>query len=54
MPSLLVSLGTSPAIVPEAFLLPDVTFEAVHVITTERPDIAPIHDFFAGRFPKVA
>ncbi len=34
MAALFVSLGTSPAIVPEAFLLPGVTFTAVHVITT--------------------
>ncbi len=53
MPSLLVSLGTSPAIVPEAFLLPGVTFEAVHVITTERPDVTPIREFFAHKFPGV-
>ncbi len=53
MPSLLVSLGNSPAIVPEAFLLPGVAFEAVHVITTERPDVAPIKDFFDHKFPNV-
>lgn len=54
MPSLLVSLGTSPAIVPEAFLLPSATFDAVHVITTEGPKVAPIHAFFSSKYPDVA
>ena len=32
--TLLITLGTSPAIVPEAYLLPGVRFRAVHVLTT--------------------
>jgi hypothetical protein len=32
--TLLVSLGTSPAIVPEAFLFPGASFDQVHVLTT--------------------
>ncbi len=53
MPTLLVSLGTSPAIVPEAFLLPDVEFDAVHVLTTdsERVDTAFITGWFQQRAP---
>jgi len=33
-PVLLVSLGTSPALIPEAFLRPEVRFAAGHVLTT--------------------
>jgi len=46
MSVLLISLGTSPAIVPEAFLLPDVAFQAVHVLTTEKPDTGMVEAFF--------
>ena len=35
MSVLLMTLGISPAIVPEAYLLPGVTFKAVHALTTE-------------------
>jgi hypothetical protein len=44
--TLFISLGTSPAIVPEAFLLPGSAFEAVHVLTTERPAVSMVQDFF--------
>jgi adenosine deaminase len=54
MPTLLVSLGTSPAIVPEAFLLPGVEFTAVHVLTTEKPDVSLVREFFARHAPKAA
>lgn len=50
-PVLLISLGTSPAIVPEAFLLPDVEFAAVHVLTTERPDVSLVPTFFNEHSP---
>lgn len=50
---LLVSLGTSPAIVPEAFLLPGVSFQEVHVLTTEKPDVQLVHDFFERHAPRV-
>ncbi len=53
MPVLLCSLGTSPAIVPEAFLFPGVTFSAVHVITTETTEIGLIQRWFATRAPTV-
>ncbi len=51
--SLLVSLGQSPAIVPEAFLLPDAAFAGVHVLTTEQPDVTMIQRGFAERAPTV-
>lgn len=57
MPTLFISLGTSPAIVPEAFLLPDTTFSAVHVITTasiKTEDLAFIADWFHHRAPGTA
>ena len=50
---LLISLGTSPAVVPEAFLLPDIAFSAVHVLTTEKPDVQLIRDYFAKHAPGV-
>ena len=54
MPTLLISLGTSSAIVPEAFLLPGVAFEAVHVLTTEKPKTEMIQAFFAEYAPSAA
>lgn len=54
MPVLLVSLGTSPAIVPEAFLLPGVEFTAVHVLTTESTSVDFILHWFAAAAPAVA
>ncbi len=53
MSTLLVSLGTSPAIVPEAFLLPGVVFRAVHVLTTEIPDVSLVQSWFGDRAPEV-
>lgn len=50
---LYVSLGTSAAIVPEAYLLEGVSFAQVHVLTTEDTDLQLIEEFFqtceAGR-----
>ncbi len=54
MPSLLISLGTTPAIVPEAFHLPDVDFSAVHVITTDGPKIAASVEFVRKWFSQNA
>ncbi len=57
MPTLLVSLGTSPAIVPEAFLLPGVSFSAVHVLTTasvKESDLDFIAEWFAAKAPSVS
>jgi adenosine deaminase len=51
--SLLISLGTSPAIVPEAFHLPGVSFTAVHVLTTETTSVDLIRDYFAIEAPDV-
>lgn len=51
---LLVSLGTSPAIVPEAFLLPDARFRTVHVITTEETKVDFIQQWFAEHAPGTA
>jgi adenosine deaminase/REP element-mobilizing transposase RayT len=53
MPSLLVSLGTSSAIVPEAFLLPEIAFNAVHVLTTDSTDVAFVEQWFALKVPDV-
>ena len=49
--SLFISLGTSPAIVPEAFLLPETEFTAVHVLTTEVPDVSFVQTFFKDHAP---
>ncbi|MEX2578861.1 MAG: CRISPR-associated ring nuclease [Verrucomicrobiales bacterium] len=53
MPTLLVSLGTSAAIAPEAFFLPGVSFDTVHVLTTdsEQVDTAFVADWFAEHAP---
>jgi|GEM_PF-354482 len=40
MPTLLISLGISPAIVPEAFRLPGLYFDAVHVLTTNSTGVS--------------
>lgn len=52
-PILLISLGTSQAVVPEAFLLPDVDFAEVHVLTTARPRIEMVMSWFRDRYPDV-
>jgi len=52
-PHLFISLGTSPAVVPEAFLLPEVEFAAVHAITTKNTSIAELTQWFAERAPEV-
>lgn len=52
-PILLISLGTSQAVVPEAFLLPDVHFAEVHVLTTARPGIERVVSWFRDRYPDV-
>jgi adenosine deaminase/REP element-mobilizing transposase RayT len=54
MPALLISLGTSQAIVPEAFLLPGTRFDAVHVITTATPPTDLVEAYFASRAPTVS
>lgn len=57
MRTLLVSLGTSPAIVPEASLFPDGEFAAVHVLTTasvKETDLEFIAAWMACCAPKVA
>lgn len=56
MATLLISLGTTPAIVPEAFRLPGVEFEAVHVLTTNSGsvDTGFVLDWFARHTPRVA
>ena len=54
--TLLVSLGSSPAIVPEAFLLPGVAFDAVHVLTTasiREAEVAWVEQWFTDRAPEV-
>jgi hypothetical protein len=53
-PILFISLGTSPAIVPEAYLLAGVSFRAVHVLTTERPEAGLVREFFASHAPATA
>ena len=54
--TLLVSLGSSPAIVPEAFLFPGVAFDKVHVLTTasiEPSAVALVEEWFASEVPQV-
>jgi len=55
MATLLLSLGTSWAIVPEAFLFPDIEFDQVHVLTTESPRIETglVREWFARHAPHV-
>ncbi|MGC9036402.1 MAG: CRISPR-associated ring nuclease [Verrucomicrobiia bacterium] len=52
---LLCSLGTSWAIVPEAFLFPDVEFSEVHIITTDtdKIELDKIIEFFKREAPEV-
>lgn len=45
-PILLISLGTSQAIVPEAFLFPGVAFGQVHVLTTTKTKVDLIQQWF--------
>lgn len=52
--TLLVTLGASPAVVPEAFLMPGGDFQAVHVLTSEIVDDSLVRDWFAARAPEVA
>ncbi len=56
--NLLITLGTSWAVVPEAFLHPDHHFAAVHVLTTasERidPGLEQLRAWFADEAPEVA
>jgi adenosine deaminase len=52
-PILLVSLGLSPAIVPEAFLFPEVEFGEVHVLTTASTDVTLVLEWFAEKAPAV-
>lgn len=51
---LLVTLGTSQALVPEAFWIPGGDFRAVHVLTSESTRIDLICEFFEPLAPKVA
>lgn len=53
MSTLLVSVGKSPAIVPEAFLLPGVVFSKVCVLTTESTEVGLVLDWFAAEAPEV-
>lgn len=55
MPTLLISLGTSPAIVPEAFLLPGVDFDTVHVLTTDSNNVGTdfVEEWFTQQAPAV-
>lgn len=51
-PVLLISLGTSPAIAPEAFLIPDVEFSAVHILTSEAPCVDIVRKYFPKHAPQ--
>ncbi|MBL9176720.1 MAG: hypothetical protein JNM65_01580 [Verrucomicrobiaceae bacterium] len=53
MSVLLVSLGTSPAIVPEAFLLPGSAFTDVHVLTTDSTKVDFVIERFRDHAPQV-
>ncbi|MCS7091415.1 MAG: CRISPR-associated ring nuclease [Verrucomicrobiota bacterium] len=52
-PALYLSLGTSPALVAEAYLLPGVQFQAVHVLTTEKPEVEPVRELLRPLAPHV-
>jgi adenosine deaminase len=52
-PILLISLGQSWAIVPEAFLLPGVEFRAVFIITTESTRVDQVQAWFNKNAPGV-
>lgn len=51
--TLFLTLGTSPAIVPEAFLRPGHHFSDVHILTSSTPDVSIIKDFFQDHAPEV-
>lgn len=53
-PVLLVTLGTSQALVPEAFWVPGGDFRAVHVLTSESTRIDLIREFFEPLSPNVS
>ena len=53
MPTLLISLGTSPAIVPEAYWFPGSAFDAVHVLTTDSTDVTFVQQWFATEAAQV-
>jgi len=50
---LLITLGTSWAIVPEAFRLPGVSFDAVHVLTSESVPVNLVSEWFEKNAPAV-
>lgn len=50
-PVLFISLGTTQAIVPEAFLVYDSKFSAVHVLTTENTKVDLVQNFFRTHAP---
>lgn len=52
MANLVVTLGISPAIVPEAFLIGE-HIDAVRIITSMKTAIEPVADFFAKHAPQV-
>lgn len=52
-PVLFISLGTTQAIVPEAFLVCGRKLTAVHVLTTEQTGVALIKQFFQTHAPQV-
>ncbi|TAD85875.1 MAG: hypothetical protein EAY75_10225 [Bacteroidetes bacterium] len=54
---LLITLGNSPMIVPEAVLGYGISFDEVHVFTTDNPQLyehaAKLHDIFETHFPAI-
>lgn len=54
---LLISLGTSWPIVPEAYLHPGHSFSEVHVLTTSSPKVetglVPLREWFTSRAPEI-
>lgn len=50
---LLISMGMTQAVVPEAFLRPGVSFDAVHVLTTASTSVSDVQAFFNGHVPHV-
>lgn len=52
-PILFISLGETQAVVPEAFHVPGVAFQAVEVLTTEAPRVELIQEYFRRHAPGV-
>lgn len=50
---LFISMGMTQAVVPEAFLLPGVSFDEVHVLTSVSTSVSSVQAFFLEQAPHV-